>query len=149
MAGPSFSILASVVVGSGLGGGARYLIATGTQLFAHGEKGLSQPDSIAFPYGTLVVNLIGCLAIGVLYAVMAERMGGASRTHTYLHAFLVIGVLGGFTTFSSFGLDANLLWRDGQMLRGWSYVIATNVFGVALAVIGHGLGTRAMTWLAG
>lgn len=149
MAAPSLSILASVVVGSGLGGGARYVIATTAQAFAHDAKGLPQPDSVAFPYGTLLVNLIGCLAIGVLYAVMADRLGGASRTHTYLHAFLVIGVLGGFTTFSSFGLDANLLWRDGQLLRGWSYVIATNVFGVALAVIGHGLAGRAMTWLAG
>jgi CrcB protein len=65
---------------------------------------------VAFPYETLVVNVIGCLAIGLL-AGLAETRGIFSGT---TRAILFIGVLGGFTTFSTFGYETMQLLRDGQ-----------------------------------
>lgn len=66
--------------------------------------------SVRFPFGTLAVNLIGCLAIGFL-SQLAEARGvfnGDTRTLVF------IGVLGGFTTFSAFGNETLNLWRDGE-----------------------------------
>jgi len=72
-----------------------------------------------FPYETLVVNVLGCLAIGFL-ASLAETRGLFSST---TRAFLFIGLLGGFTTFSSFGYETVQLLRDGQAnSAAWSVV---------------------------
>jgi fluoride exporter len=66
--------------------------------------------SIRFPFGTLAVNLAGCLVIGFLSQLAETRglFGGEMRT------LIFIGVLGGFTTFSAFGNETINLWRDGQ-----------------------------------
>ncbi len=61
-----------------------------------------------FPYGTLAVNVLGCLAAGFLLGMMETR-GWSEDTR----AFLVPGVLGGFTTFSAFGLETMALWQSG------------------------------------
>ena len=66
--------------------------------------------SIRFPYGTLAVNLIGCLVIGFL-SQLAETRGFFSAEARTL---IFIGVLGGFTTFSAFGNETINLWRDGE-----------------------------------
>jgi fluoride exporter len=63
-----------------------------------------------FPYGTLVVNLTGCLIFGVIAAMSEFRAPLSIETRT----FLLVGVLGGFTTFSSFGYETFLLLRDGH-----------------------------------
>lgn len=65
----------------------------------------------SFPYGTLAVNIIGCFLIGLLMAVMQERLV-TSPNYRYL---LVIGLLGGFTTFSSFSYETLELMRMGSM----------------------------------
>ena len=66
--------------------------------------------SISFPYGTLAVNLIGCLAIGFLSQLAETRGMFTAETRT----LIFIGVLGGFTTFSAFGNETVSLWRDGE-----------------------------------
>jgi CrcB protein len=66
--------------------------------------------SIHFPYGTLAVNLIGCLAIGFLSQLAETRGVFTAETRT----LVFVGVLGGFTTFSAFGNETTNLWREGQ-----------------------------------
>ncbi|MGE0114771.1 MAG: fluoride efflux transporter CrcB [Steroidobacteraceae bacterium] len=78
--------------------------------------------SAAFPWGTLFVNVLGCLAIGML-AALSE----SGRWHLSLIArqFLMIGVLGGFTTFSSFSLQTLMLMRSGALLSAGLNVLAS------------------------
>lgn len=71
-------------------------------------QALSQ--SMSFPYGTLAVNLLGCFVIGFL-SELAETHGLFTADG---RAFIIIGVLGGFTTFSSFGIETMSLLRDGE-----------------------------------
>jgi CrcB protein len=66
-----------------------------------------------FPWGTLSVNVLGSLAIGVLYVLFTERMTQAAD----LRLFLMTGLLGGFTTFSAFSLETLSLLHDGAVLR--------------------------------
>ncbi len=70
----------------------------------------------SFPYGTLAVNIIGCFVIGVLAGLAATRTVIGIDTR----AFLMIGVLGGFTTFSAFGLETIELLRRGEFFMGIS-----------------------------
>ena len=69
--------------------------------------------SIRFPYGTLAVNVLGCLAIGFLSQLAETRGFFTAETRT----LVFIGVLGGFTTFSAFGNETINLWREGESLR--------------------------------
>jgi CrcB protein len=85
-----------------------------------------------FPYSTFAVNVAGCLAAGVL-AGLVEKQGwfGADT-----RLFLFTGLLGGFTTFSAFGLDALYLLRRGEMLTAVSYASLSVLLGLAAAWIG-------------
>jgi CrcB protein len=67
----------------------------------------------AFPYGTLVVNVTGCLAIGLLGGLTELRQVAGPE----LRLFLLIGILGGFTTFSTFGYETLALLRDGDLMK--------------------------------
>lgn len=88
----------------------------------------------AFPWGTLAVNVIGSLAMGLLIATFASVPGGVSNN---LRLFLATGVLGGFTTFSAFSLDALTLWERGQALSALGYIAASLI--LSLAAIAAGL----------
>jgi fluoride exporter len=91
--------------------------------------------SIDFPYGTLVVNLIGCFIIGFL-SQLAEARGvftAESRT------FVFIGILGGFTTFSAFGNETMNLWRDGQNTLAMANIAAHVVLGLGAVWISRAL----------
>lgn len=83
--------------------------------------------SIAFPYGTLAVNVIGCFVIGFLSHLADSR--GIFTVET--RVFVFVGILGGFTTFSTFGNETMNLWRDGES----SYVLA-NVLGHVILGLG-------------
>jgi len=72
---------------------------------------------VAFPWGTLLVNLLGCLAMGLLAGWFAFR-GEATQSWNLL---LTTGVLGGFTTFSAFSLDVALLWERGAVGETLAY----------------------------
>jgi len=98
--------------------------------------GVRQATGLAFPWGTLAVNVIGCAAIGAL-AAWAPRWGLPEPWRVALQ----VGVLGGFTTFSSFGLETFRLAEGGAPGRAALYVVATNLACLAavwLAVRGSG-----------
>jgi CrcB protein len=87
-----------------------------------------------FPVGTFLVNVTGCLIVGLLAGLFYDRLGSAST----LRAFLLIGVLGGYTTFSTFALESVRLLQAGD----WS-LAALNVIGSpALGLLGAWLGLQ-------
>lgn len=123
---PSIDSLVFVALGGALGSVFRYLLSTWTQTVS---------KSIDFPYGTLVVNLIGCFIIGFL-AQLAETRGvftSESRT------FVFVGILGGFTTFSSFGNDTINLLREGALWNALANVGANVIFGLILVWLGRSI----------
>lgn len=125
-------ITRALIVGAGgfLGSICRYL--------AGGLVYRVLPES--FPWGTLVVNVSGCGAIGFLAVLADERMAPSPEARL----FLMIGVLGGYTTFSSFGLETFNLLRDGGFLPA-----ALNAFGqLALGLLAVWLGAALARSLA-
>jgi CrcB protein len=109
------------ILGSALGGGARLYVSTL----------VSRMLGTGFPWGTLVVNLAGCFMVGLFGALFAPP----GRIHDLqdLRVFLVVGVLGGFTTFSAFSLEALMLVQRGEPAAAAGYV-ATSLAGCLLAV---------------
>jgi CrcB protein len=89
----------------------------------------------AFPAGTLAVNLLGCFAAGLLFQLMQVRydFGETAR------AAVFVGLLGGFTTFSSYGLQTFELLRDGRVGVAALNVVASNVLGVLMVCAGYAL----------
>lgn len=107
---------ALVGLGGAFGGAARYGAA------------LVMPFQPAgFPWATLAVNLLGCLLIGIVLVVLAERPGSAS----WAHPLLAVGLLGGFTTFSAFSLETLLIVDQSAFAMAGTYVVATVVLGLA------------------
>lgn len=94
-----------IFIGAGLGGVFRFWIST----FTYGLLGRQ------FPYGTLVVNVTGCFLMGFLFVVLLERFNGIGPS---LRSLLLIGLLGGYTTFSSFSIETLNLFENGAILSG-------------------------------
>jgi CrcB protein len=115
------SPLLFVMVGGAVGSGARYL--TGRAMLS-----LLGPD---YPFGTLAVNLIGGLLMGVLVGVLARNT--ASETWRLL---LAVGVLGGFTTFSAFSLDVVSLIERGAVGVAFGYVLVSVIGSIAAVFAG-------------
>ena len=88
-----------------------------------------------FPIGTLFVNISGSLAMGFLAAMLLER-----TVDPRMAAFLLTGLLGGFTTFSAFSLETVGLFRDARLMAAFSYVTASVVLSIAMFLIGSWLG---------
>ena len=93
-------------------------------------------SAAAMPVGTMFVNVLGCGVIGFLAGVMESRqlMGPDLRL------FLFLGVLGGFTTFSTFGYETLVLARDGDHFRAGANVLLTIVLCLIAVWLGHGFG---------
>jgi fluoride exporter len=89
-----------------------------------------------FPWGTVVVNLLGCLLFGVVWSSLEERWPGSSQLRT----ILLIGFMGGFTTFSTFIFETEELLRDAEWLPALGYFSLHNVGGLAAIVVGLALG---------
>ena len=87
----------------------------------------------AFPYATMVINIIGCFAIGVFNGV--AESGGLFSVET--RVLVVVGVLGGFTTFSAFGNETFVLLRDAQWFAAISNVALHIVLGLAAVWLGY------------
>lgn len=115
---------ALVFVGGGLGSLLRFGVYHLARLWL--------PPS--FPFGTLVVNIIGGLFAGLLAGILVHRSAGGSYP---LALFAMTGVLGGFTTFSAFSVDAVLLWQRGDQGAAAAYVLASLL--LALAGVAAGL----------
>ena len=111
-----------VLAGAGLGGLARY-VAAGWIMGRYGGR---------FPLGTFVINITGSFLIGLLMTLLTERF----QPHPNWRLFLVTGVLGGYTTFSSFEYETLQAVRDGAVWMGALYVAGS----VGLGYIGAWLG---------
>lgn len=85
------------------------------------------------PWATLAVNWLGCLLVGLIYGWASDRwwMG------FHLRHLLVTGFLGGFTTFSAFSAETVFLFRRGETVLAWSYVLASVAGGLILAWVGE------------
>jgi CrcB protein len=121
------------------------LIALGGALGSLARYGVS---SIAdekytglFPIGTLAVNLTGSFIIGLLWG-----MANGLSIHPNIMAFLFVGLLGGFTTFSSYSLETLNLLRDGDYKLAMYSVLLNNVAGILLAFIGLMLAKQALQY---
>jgi len=90
----------------------------------------------SFPYGTLTVNALGCLSIGFCAGLVESR----ALFGPELRLFLFLGLLGGFTTFSTFGYETHVLLRDGDGFKAGVNVIASVALGLVLVWLGHALG---------
>jgi CrcB protein len=90
----------------------------------------------AVPYATAVVNLVGCFVIGCLAGLLATD---SLRLSTTARAFVFVGILGGFTTFSSFGLDTFVLMRDGQTAWAFGNVMVQVAVGLAAVFAGYAI----------
>jgi CrcB protein len=97
----------------GIGGAAGSMLRYALSTWTHTILGRG------FPYGTLAVNVLGCFAMGVLYIVFAERFAD----NAVWRSGILIGVLGGFTTFSAFSIETFRLMDDGEPLKAVSNVL--------------------------
>lgn len=86
----------------------------------------------SFPYGTLTVNVVGCLLIGLIAGLVETRDALTVQTR----AFLTVGVLGGFTTYSAFGFETVILLRDGDLVAGITNVSLQIVLGLTAVWLG-------------
>ncbi len=93
---------------------------------------LPRVDANSFPSSTLIANLVGCLLIGVLW-------NSLSKSPHWLSQFLIIGILGGFTTFSSFGLESVQLFKAGKLGLAGLYVGISTLGGILCVFLGYGL----------
>lgn len=112
-----------VALGGAIGSVARYLV----NLWAVRIAGL------AFPWGTLAVNVVGSFTIGLLAEMIARKFNASVE----MRLLLVTGVLGGFTTFSAFSLDAAALFERGEMTLSAIYIVSS--VGVSIAAVFAGL----------
>src|SRR4051794_24691594 len=115
-----------VIVGGGVGSLLRYLVQGWGQKLVNGS----------FPLGTLLVNVLGCLAIGLLNAIF----NGPVLIRQEYRIGLTVGVLGGFTTFSAFGYETFALANDGQTLTAVMNLLLSVGLGFLSVVIGYRLG---------
>lgn len=125
MSRPSELILA-VAAGSAAGGVARYLLTEAVQL----------RTGATFPFGTLLVNIVGCFALGFITQAVLQQHDASPR----LRAFLTVGLCGGFTTFSAFSLETVRLLEEGDVARASGYIGASVVLGVVALWVGMAAG---------
>ncbi len=124
-------MLKILIVGAGGFAGAisRYLLCSGVKRLYDGS----------FPLGTLAVNVLGCLAIGIVMALVEDRQALSENARL----LIVTGLLGAFTTFSTFGNETIDLFRDGKAPLAALYVLGSLLLGGAAVLLGRLL-TRAI-----
>ena len=112
----------AIAVGGAFGSVLRYGLSTWVHTLA----------GRGFPYGTLAVNVLGCLAMGFLFVLLVERMGESALWR----AGLLIGVLGGFTTFSTFSIETFNLIEQGAMAKAAANMATSLVLCVGATWLG-------------
>lgn len=126
-------VVLAIALGGALGALGRYFFT------GHLERWLTALIGDGFPYGTMAVNVIGSFVLGALVEVLAITV----HISPELRAFIVVGVLGSFTTFSAFSLDTVLLLERGEIGRAGLYIAAS----VALSVGGFMVALRLFRWI--
>ena len=116
------NMVLSIAAGGALGSVLRHFVGKGTLALLGG----------AFPYGTLFVNVLGSFAMGVFVGLFAHFVNPSQETR----AFLTVGLLGGFTTFSSFSLDVVTLYERGETLSAISYIALSLILSLAAIFAG-------------
>jgi CrcB protein len=112
-----------IFFGAGVGGVCRYWLSNGTYWLIGRQ----------FPYGTLIVNVTGSFLMGLLFVLIMERFDGIGPQ---LRSLLLIGFLGGYTTFSSFSIETLILFENGAWLSGCLNIILSIVLCISLAWLG-------------
>ena len=123
-----------MMAGGAIGSLARWLVAEWVATLAW---------AACFPFGTLLVNILGSFGIGILSELLFE--GGLWNPGSGFRALIFVGILGGFTTFSSFSLQTLALMRSGQVLLAGVNILAS----VALCLAAVWVGALAAHWLLG
>jgi CrcB protein len=116
--------IAIIGLGGFVGAILRYLVAGGVHALA---------KTASFPVGTMTVNIVGCLLIGLGGGLMESRQLFSSEWR----AFLFVGILGSFTTFSTFGLETFNLAKQGQWLASFGNVSISLILGLAAVLAGY------------
>ena len=117
----NLTILLYVALGGAFGSVLRYLVAS-----------LVQSPNVTFPWGIFVVNVTGGLAMGVLVELAALKVQMTPEVRT----FLMVGVLGGYTTFSSFSLDSVMLIERGAYMNAALYIVGSVVISIGALFAG-------------
>ena len=115
--------LVLVALGGAIGAGCRHLV----------NLGMLRLFGPTFPVGTLTVNVVGGLLMGLAAGYFALIYSGGGQ---HLRLFLTTGLLGGFTTFSAFSLDALLLWERGDILPALAYVLISVLLSIVALAVG-------------
>ncbi|MBL4800653.1 MAG: fluoride efflux transporter CrcB [Emcibacter sp.] len=115
-------MILAVATGGALGATGRFLVG----------KFMLRMMGPGFPWGTLTVNIVGSFAIGMIAALLATRY---NLTHNW-QGFLIIGVLGSFTTFSAFSLEVGLMMERHEITHAALYAGASLIFGVGALFMG-------------
>jgi len=113
----SMKILLFIAAGGAMGAVGRYAVMVGA----------SQWLGVGFPYGTVIINVVGSFLLGALIEVMALTWSASEE----MRVFLVVGVLGAFTTFSSFSMDTVVLMQRGELSLAALYVAGSVILTVA------------------
>ena len=108
--------LGLVVVGGGIGAGMRHVVNMGAMRLL----------GAGYPWGTMIINITGSFVMGAFIELLARRFGASNE----LRLFVATGILGGYTTFSSFSLDFAALWERGALGPALAYVLVSVVGGI-------------------
>ena len=114
--------IVGVVIGAGIGGGLRFVLG-----------GLmAERWGASFPWHTLVINVSGAFLLGLLMALPVER----SLVSASMRLFLGVGILGGFTTFSTLSYESVVLLEQGLVMQGAANILVSGALGVTAAIVG-------------
>jgi CrcB protein len=119
-------VFLAVALGGGLGALSRYGL----------DRLVEHRSFSVFPWSTFAINISGCLVIGVIIAALIDR----HHTPLWLRTGLVVGLVGGYTTFSTFAQESLDLLEEGRMLLAFSYVAGSACLGIAAVFAGTQLG---------
>jgi CrcB protein len=121
---PSFVLLdiLTVAAGGAIGASLRHLV----------NIAVARIMGFGFPWGTLLINVAGCFAMGVFIEILARRFNASNE----LRLFVATGILGGFTTFSAFSLDFAVLWERNALVPAFGYASASVVGSLASVFLG-------------
>lgn len=118
-----------VFLGAGSGGVLRFLL--GSWVYSYTGRN--------FPWGTWVINLSGSFMMGFLFVIIVHKF---TNLAPHLTALILVGVLGGYTTFSSFSIETLRLLQDGKIMYAFLNVVTSSILGVFLAWVGYTLAQK-------